>query len=316
MLDFLKAVINKGALYYFIFLLIFMSCRCNDRLCGAGRYRCSIFVETDPYIRPIKNDILNNLVLFENGMLIDYNFRFSDHDEIDLASICQSDSIRDFIYYNGHLNTIILSSRDSAGIPQPQDYFILVITPLKCCKLDTNFTLNFEFGFTGPPEENLIDATSCAIDIDGNSYIADRGDNSVKIFDIYGNFLTKWSNIGIPSRLKLFSNAMYILDSSADRIERYDMRGNYLGSQPGISQFSDITAFGFTYRDVIWIADMGGQRISELNISGQISEFKTGYCFNDVDYDFIDVFNIEGYVGVFEVMDRDANRLLAFSKEQ
>jgi hypothetical protein len=293
-------------------LLMLFSCQCHDNLCGSGEYRCAIFFDTSPQVHPVESDILNNFILFENGILLTYNVDFGDRKLINIDSICGYDSTRDVIFYNENTESQIYTSPHQS--PSPSDYFTLIVLSNRCCKLDTNFNKISEFGVEGSPESILGDAVVGAIDLQGNCYIADRADSSIKVYDKNGDFFTRWPNIGIPVKIKLRDDVMYILDGSTDKIAKYTMAASYLGDQPGISGLSKIVAFGFTYKDMIWVADQDGTRLSRFSLSGKTMEVKTEYCHKDVNYSFGHISYIDGFLDVVELVDRDANRLLSFSR--
>jgi hypothetical protein len=241
-----------------------------------------------------------------------YSVPYKEQVAYSITVICDSDSIKDIIFYNQMLAHTNYSTYHSEGLPVPNDFFILAITPNKCCKLDTNYQKIFEFGNLGPTDENLVNAVSVAIDLQGNSYIADIGDSSVKMYDATGRFQIRWANLGRPAHIELFDDVIFILDTMTGRISRYDMNGNHLGDIPGLSDFQDFVTFGFTYDGGIWVVDQHGTRISEVSFSGQLKEVKTGYCYEGVDYTFEYVTYIEGQPQVFIVADMGANRLLSF----
>lgn len=308
-----RAVVVRVALIFSLIMIsTIFSCQCHDDLCGSGRYRCSNFFDTSPRVHPVRYDFYNTSALFENGDLVVYSF-FDELAAYSIPAICGSDSIKDVIFYNQHLGATNYSVYHTEYLPDPADFFNLVITPNKCCKLDTNFQMILEFGNGGPADENLVNAVSVAIDLQGISYITDVGDGSVKIYDAEGRFRGKWANLGRPVHVELFDDVVFILDTMAGCIGKYDMNGNHLGNIPGLADLHDFVSFGFTHDDGIWVIDQNGTRIVEVTISGQLKETKTGYYYQNTNYDFEAVICIEGQPGVFIVADRNANRLLSFS---
>ena len=307
--------LRKLALAGCIFSLLLVSCQCHRDFCGSGRYRCSHFFDTSPNIHPIKYEGLNEAILFENGDLVRYDEDFRSQVKYSLSTICEVDSVRDVKFYNSLLTVINYSGQapPHATPPSPEEYFNVVIAPDRYFKLDTGFRVIGEFGNQGSPGQVLVNATSAAFDMQGNCYIADPGDSSLKIYDPNGRYLRRLENLGRPIHVKLFDDVIFVLDHRWGRVCRFSMAGDFLGELPGLWGFQDVIAFGFTYKDVIWVVDHGGTRIGEVEFSGDVQEIKTDYCHNDVGYSFQRVTDFDGIFNTFTIVDADANRVIAFS---
>jgi DNA-binding beta-propeller fold protein YncE len=67
-----------------------------------------------------------------------------------------------------------------------------------------------------------------AVDLVGNVYVADGGNDRIQKFTGDGQFVTKWTNLGIPSGGNLYdavdievdaSNNVYLTDRDHNRVE-------------------------------------------------------------------------------------------------
>jgi hypothetical protein len=199
---------------------------------------------------------------------------------------------------------------DSA--PIHYDGFVVALSPTACYKLLWFDDLEFRFGDTGPDSERLIDAVDLDIDHYQQIYIVDRGDNSIKIFNKEGVFLSRLSNIGSPKRFKIYYEMLWLLDDTDNSIKQYSMDGSYLGLVISGDYFEDIVAFK-PYSSSIWLSDMGGSRIIYKYIHGDIeAEFQGHFCFNDA---IININKIVDLTDGISAVDMENNQIVTFLHE-
>jgi DNA-binding beta-propeller fold protein YncE len=55
-----------------------------------------------------------------------------------------------------------------------------------------------------------------AIDFAGRLYVADRGNNRIQVFDLEGNFLDEWRQFGRPSGIYIRGATLYVSDSESN----------------------------------------------------------------------------------------------------
>jgi hypothetical protein len=164
--------------------------------------------------------------------------------------------------------------------------------------------------FSGPDSARLKEAVCASGDFNGRIFVLDRGDNSVKIFGINGQLGGRWDDVGIPYRIKIADSLAYILDRVGGTIKRYALDGRFVDDAIIPSLFDDITAFK-PDGDHIWVADMGGTRLSRVILHGKLEEIKQDYCFMDVNFYFDKITAIEDHgLNCILVTDMGANYLI------
>jgi len=294
-------------------LTLSLNCNCHDDLCGSGKYKCNYMFSTEEYGSPIKYDYRNHYTLFENGELIVFSDYFKDITQYSLSNLCENLTINDIAYYNNWLITRNHHSPDIDDTLTEEDYFIIVLTPTKAFKFDVEYNLLYGFGDSGSDNDRLINAVSIDIDLHGNSYIVDKTNSSVKTYDVNGLFRSKWSVTGIPTFIKIFDDNVYVLDKMTDTIKKYNFDGNFLGTILDGHSFNDVIAFSFESNNLLWVADLTGQRISQIDMQGTIKETKYDYCFNDITFQFIKIVSIDADVLLFFATDYESKYVLSFT---
>ena len=305
----------------FLLALILISClnfSCYNKGCGSGRYKANFIFDTSDYGKITKYDSYDDFMLSEDGNLIAFDNYFNNPTIYRLNDICHTSDIRDVVFYNNHLISKNYWSPNLDQYPSEEDYFILAVTPTKAFKLDMNFNPILEFGNNGIAEESLRRASKADMDDEGNMYIIDEGDNSLKKFDINGAFLQKWTYIGVPKDVDLFGENVYILDGFTDAVKKFSLDGDYREAIVYTPYFSNIISFSMTDNDELWIIDNNGQRISEVVIDGghlQIGETKTDYCLEDNLFDLKKLVCIDVRFLSFYVVDAEASYILDFIED-
>ncbi len=296
----IKISLNKSPLiiYGFISLIalaFIFSCGPRDTGCGSGDYYCVGITSTRPYLAPIKSSNSEDILL-SNGTLI-VNHRYGNNIDsttiYDLKQICQSDTICDIV-------DIV-----------PREDSVVIITPTKCVVFHIYHNIVSEFGNTGPDSSRLINAIYAATDTFGNVYVLDSGDNSVKVYDLNGQFKSRFMAGTGPSSIVCWGDKLYVLDKSNDSIKEFYLDGRATGRVLSTSYLANITAFGIC-NGLFIVADQNGKRLTAISLSGNIYEVKTDYCFRDILFEFGEIININCEPSGFSVVDYDNNFIVNF----
>jgi len=103
------------------------------------------------------------------------------------------------------------------------------------------------------------------------------------------------------------------LEKENDSIKKYNLDGSFSEEIIGPDQFRDITSFS-PDKEYIWIVDLGGTRIIQVDTTGTIVEVKNDYCFMDVDFIFNKVVYIKAgtffHDSGFYIADYGANAII------
>jgi tripartite motif-containing protein 71 len=84
------------------------------------------------------------------------------------------------------------------------------------------------WGSPGSADGQFRTPTGIAVDLSGNVYVADGGNDRIQKFTGEGQFVSKWSNLGIASGGNLYdavdidvdaSNNVYLTDRDHNRVE-------------------------------------------------------------------------------------------------
>ncbi len=298
--------------FYFSIPIICISSRCVPHdlaYCDDDEYACSSMLSTLPYRYPIDLDSYSDVVLFADGSLLT-KVGSGDSELFSLKEICASDTICDIIFYDEDLEDRNYSESDP-DIDMPYDKFIVVVTPTKCCKMDSFDNVTLEFGNAGIDSVRLINAISADINYLRQIFVVDAGDNSIKIYDHNGNFLNRWNDVGYPYRVKIFNGKVLILDNSIDSIKRYNFEGDYLDTAMGSYRFDDITAFIPVSDNEFWVADMGGERLLLISSGYVRYEIRSDYCFWDFTFQIKEIVALDHRYSL-RAVDREGNYVLKF----
>jgi hypothetical protein len=294
-----------------IFLSIFISSDCQfiKYNCGKGPYTCDGMFYTLPYENPIKFDSYNNVILYADGMLV--HKRFNGQNTYNLNQICGSDTITDFAVYDWH---IINRNNLPYGVPLYYDGFVLVLSPQVCYKMSWFENVLLEFGNVGHDSVLLVDAEKVDINYLQQIFVLDYGDRSIKIFNKFGDFLSKWANIGRPKFFKIFDEKVWILDETDQSIRVYDFNGDVLGTAANSRQWNNIISFKLNSGNSIWISDYNGKRLSLYSRGEILYEFHSNFCYMDATFYFGRIVSLEGHYGVTAV-DKEKNLIIDFIED-
>lgn len=294
-----------------IFGLSLVSLRCPLIYnCEGQDYYCYRLFSTLPYERPIKYDDYTNSILYANGTIVYRDIMTKDITVVSLEDICNCDTICDIEFYDDEIRYRIFSPPyDTPRITS--DSFKVVLSPDRCLVLDWDDNIIREFGDFGPDSTLLINALDVAISYERQIYIIDGGDNSIKIYDSYGNYISKWSCIGIPNRLKILDNYFFVLDKLEDSVRQLDIDGNYIKTITEGLQFYNIVAFIPPYENEFWIADLGGKRLTLISEGTRLVEFDGNFCYMDAIFDFGLIYSFGGGASVVDI---EKNLLIDFAE--
>jgi hypothetical protein len=121
------------------------------------------------------------------------------------------------------------------------------------------------------------------------------------------------SNLNGPFRIKIYDDYMFILERDNDSIKKYNFNGTFSKEIIRSNRFGDITSFS-VYKEYIWIVDLGGTRITQVDTTGVIREVKNDFCFMDVYFNFNRVVFIEAgtffHDSGFYIADYGANYII------
>lgn len=159
---------------------------------------------------------------------------------------------------------------DAAGNVFVLDWYLDRVT-----KFDASFELVTYWGGTGLGDGEFRRPSEIAVDAAGNVYVVDTRNSRVQKFDNNGGFITKWGANGgipqedtiaggsskpgelfLPSGIRVAGNIVYVADGSNNRMQKFDLDGNFLGMWGHFSggrggMFSpaglDVDAQGFIY---------------------------------------------------------------------
>lgn len=120
--------------------------------------------------------------------------------------------------------------------------------------------------------------------------VADAGTSQIKIFDINSNLVRGFGSAGsAPGELQqpegvAFDthnpNLLWVADTSNNRVEQFDVNGNYTGvtwGTPGTAagELNHPTGIAVDNFDNIWIADWGNNRVEEFTNTGHLLAYFT-----------------------------------------
>ncbi len=132
---------------------------------------------------------------------------------------------------------------------------ILLVAPLRAGENGPDYTVTFLFQFPDRPVHGLplSEPQALCSDPEGNIFIADTGNHRILRFDQQGRFQLAIGSIGwereqFDRPLDLSARTgldLFIADYNNERIERYDLKLNYIASYPSEERLPDELRFGF-----------------------------------------------------------------------
>lgn len=138
-----------------------------------------------------------------------------------------------------------------------------------------------------PEGANLERPGGIEIDYLGNVYVIDNAQDTVKVFNSFGNFKYQFGGFGQgigqlnkPNDIAIDNKRnIYICDTQNNRIVKFDFNGNYIldwgkkGSNPG--EFDSPNAISLDAWDNIFVLDSGNKRLQIFLPTGEfILEYK------------------------------------------
>jgi DNA-binding beta-propeller fold protein YncE len=115
-------------------------------------------------------------------------------------------------------------------------------------------------------------------DAAGNVYVGDRENRRIQVFDVSGNFLKQWTNVGAPWALCMTPGPHQILyssDSAVGRIYKLDLSGNILGAfgKPGkqLGQFGWVHEIACPSENLLYVSELLNWRVQKLILHPVIS---------------------------------------------
>jgi tripartite motif-containing protein 71 len=147
---------------------------------------------------------------------------------------------------------------------------------------DKNGTFLFTFGQKGSADGQFLVPYGLDVDKDGNVWVADRGNQRVQKFDSQGNFILKFGNNGAspsnepgkfdnPRHVEVDKQLkyVYIADSKNNRIQQFDLHGNFVkviggfGKKSG--QFDLPTTIEQDSKGNFFVNERGNERIQKFD---------------------------------------------------
>jgi hypothetical protein len=284
-------------------LAIFLSgCQPIKYLCGDALYECRGITGTFPYQNPVKYDDYADVTLFADGNLVRKKWN-QEPQVFDLRQTCASDTVCDILFYD---------RRYAYGdIDPPYDEFIIVITPDKLCKLDWFDNVTMVFGNSGPDSTRLISALAADLDFRRRIYVVDGGDNSIKVYDSFGNFISRWTDIGQPYKVQASDDKVWVLDRADDFIKIYNIDGEFIRNAIERGYFNNITTFFAANENEYWIADLGGERLTLYRDGQSLFKIHSDYCYMDAAFYIRKIVDLDWNYGI-NAVDIEDNLMIEF----
>jgi len=285
----------------------FYNCSSDD-----NNLPCDMLFTTSPRNNPIYYNNYANSLLFSNGELLVFKKSIwfeNDFVSYSLQDICVADSICEIYYYNYRLMYDIYD--DHLYHYLENDTCIYVVSPNKIIRLDYQYNAMGTIGNEGDSAVILHNAIAGAINCQGEIFALDDFDHRVKRYEYGGALLNSWYIDGLPVKIALLDDTLFVLNAGNNSIEKYDYEGNFAGYalQPGI--LTDPVAFNIFERNKFWISDLKGTRVRELSSSGKCDKCFDSFCFYDISFNFRNVLFISGDVAIFGLIDTENDYLIS-----
>ena len=100
-------------------------------------------------------------------------------------------------------------------------------------KLNPDGLLINTWGTAGANAGEFNFAHSIVIDDNNKIFVADRENQRIQIFDLAGNYLTQWNDIGYPYVLTLSNNSLWMTDARAEQVRQFSLEGKLLATYQG-----------------------------------------------------------------------------------
>lgn len=144
------------------------------------------------------------------------------------------------------------------------------VTNVYAVTSSTSVTPDFSWITTGAAGQELSSPWNIAIAPNGNIYVVDTGNHSIKVFTSQGNFVTQWGGQGaddgqfeLPTGIAIASNGdVFVMDMSNYRVQKFTSNGTFITSWGsggmGDNEFTMGTALTLTNNGNILVADYLG----------------------------------------------------------
>lgn len=136
------------------------------------------------------------------------------------------------------------------------------------------------WGSRGSGEAQFSTARSIAVDVAGNVYVADRGNNRIQVFDNNGAFKSSITTAGNPQAICISPGAhQYLYASNSNPANDLDKGGElyklelngavvgkfgHAGKQ--MKEFSAVNAIDCRSASQLYVAEMGNWRVQKINL--------------------------------------------------
>jgi sugar lactone lactonase YvrE len=176
-------------------------------------------------------------------------------------------------------------------------------------------------GGEGESKGQFSEPRSCAVDPEGNVYVADFRNHRIQKFDSTGNWLAMWGTSGEgPGEfndicaIAADQNGIYVADTFNNRIQKFDPNGNFLAQwNNGNGPFYYPRGIACDGKGFIYIADTGHHRIVKLKNTG---EFITAWGVSGSKQgEFSDPIGICAISEKVYVADKGNHRVQIFDKD-
>ncbi|MBC7188435.1 MAG: NHL repeat-containing protein [Calditrichaeota bacterium] len=142
--------------------------------------------------------------------------------------------------------------------------------------------LLFAFGSEGDQPGQFRNPMGIAVDLEGNVYVADTGNNRIQKFDGNGRFLKQiggfgWGREQFDRPVDICASAgldVFVADYNNERIERYDSHLNYISSYYPDESQDETLRFGFplsvalSRHGELFLVDGENRRLLKINSFG------------------------------------------------
>ncbi|MBN1998310.1 NHL repeat-containing protein [candidate division KSB1 bacterium] len=146
------------------------------------------------------------------------------------------------------------------------DLFIIDTENTRVLKLNSSREPEFSFADFDWGEGNLIEPEQIFLTRDDQILVTDRGDQAIKVYDYYGNYLNNIrQELVNPCGITISdNNVIYVTDVELDKILAFDISGRRLGSLGSAGE--KIGAFNnphdiAVYKNHVYILDTGNHRV-------------------------------------------------------
>jgi len=196
------------------------------------------------------------------------------------------------------------------------------------------YSLIKKWGSPGTGNGQFRSPTGIAVDVLGNVYVVDSGNDRIQKFDRNGTFITKWGSAGSGNvsfssphgvAVDSLNRVVFVADSGNNRIQKFGSDGTFITNwtnsglfRPGLANPQGVAVD--PSGDNAYVADTGNNVVVEFKLSNSCGEFNIniapGVCRGSDLYTNITLSSPRGVAvdpshNVY-VTDTDNNRILKF----